>query len=587
MLQLPNKIFKSLLLAALVFALTSRSVQAKTLVFQDDFSGGFLKWESTRTNSEFWEVGEDGAATAYVPYSGAVVEMVPKNEYWNSSWTNIDYEFDFVSYQGIDRNMGFGYQDNRNWYELHFQENGYYVTKVRDGSVPMEIYHEYKLVNGQTYHMVITLAQGVIKVTINDQLISQDQDPTFNNNYGKVTIKASTGSVAPTKVSFDNIKVYFLSDEDMIDYHFKQSDPLWAESEYDTASTWSPEDPSMKRWGCAVSSMAMIMRYYGIKTMPGGEPVNPLTLNDWLKNQTDGYLGDGLVNWQAAARLTQLISQTAGTPTLEYKYLSKDELDLVNQDLNNQQPVIINIPDHFLLAEKLTTDNNDWQIYDPYYDFSLFSQHQKEALSFRQFTPSHTDLSYLLIAHDPNVSIQIFDANQQQLSTTDYIETLTPEYGNSQSQSIGVTQLTKPSSQNYLINIQSDKPASTPLTFYQYDQSGHVNIVKQELATTSQPTQLNINFDKQEVSHNQISPTPLNFQSWSNYLEPLYQNQQIKEKYAVILLANAAAKAQDNPPETHPKFIKYIEAMIKWLSPTMTGQTKDLLIQELHRVPVL
>ena len=162
------------------------------------------------------------------------------------------------------------------------------------------------------------------------------------------------------------------------------------------------------------------------------------------------------------------------------------------------------------------------------------------------------------------------DANQQQLSTTDYIETLTPEYGHAQIQSIGITQLTKPTSQNYTIEVKSDQPQSHNLVIYQYDQTGNVNMTKQELATTSQPTQLMINFDKQDITHNQVSPAPIDFQRWSDYLEPLYQNQQIHEKYTVILLANAAAKAHDNPPETHPKFIKYIEAMIKWLSPTMT-----------------
>ncbi len=84
--------------------------------------------------------------------------------------------------------------------------------------------------------------------------------------------------------------------------------------------------------GCAITSIVMIARYYGI-TEAWGKDVNPKEINEWLRNEPGGYQ-NGNVNWIAAAKYTNWRIQYERTDNTPNNYALLDEY------LNKNQPVI-------------------------------------------------------------------------------------------------------------------------------------------------------------------------------------------------------------------------------------------------------
>ena len=84
------------------------------------------------------------------------------------------------------------------------------------------------------------------------------------------------------------------------------SDP-WQNQVYDSANLWSPLNPTINRWGCALTSAAMVFQYHGLTKLPDNTTLDPGTVNAWLKTQLDGYVGNGYVNWLALSRLFSIL----------------------------------------------------------------------------------------------------------------------------------------------------------------------------------------------------------------------------------------------------------------------------------------
>lgn len=445
-------------------------------VFQDDFSQGFSKWETTRTRPELWKV-VDEQAEAYITTRSTVIEMVPKTEYWNSHWQNIEYELDYTPLEGSDKNISFGFENLANWYEFHFVDSFYNLVRVLNGSTPFSINRPFTMINGQTYRVKIRFNSGLISIWINGELVGEEYDPTFNQNYGKIGIKAGTGAVAPTRVRFDNISVTELTEPTAPAQVtlFKQSDPLWAEQEYDSATRWS-QNPTIRRWGCALTSMAMILRYHGLTQLPDGSDLTPATLNAWLKSQADGYLGEGALNWLAVTRLTKQLSDQQGTPALEYRAVSGSDLATAQQEISAQKPVVLQLPGHFVVGD--TVLPADIGIKDPAYTFTQLSQHRTPILSTRTFQPSHTDLSYLLFLHDPELQLTITDESGQTVAQTRLTEQLRDPVTGRQTRSLTQTLVAQPRAGTYRIAVSAQRSQTYTLQAWVYDPAG-------------QPTRLN------------------------------------------------------------------------------------------------
>jgi len=170
----------------------------------------------------------------------------------------------------------------------------------------------------------------------------------------------------------------------------------------------------------------MIMQYHGITTMPDGNPVDPATVNDWLTQQPDGYIGGGLLNFLAGTRLTKQISHLYGSPTLEYgrkSWNTEVSMSDVRQEVESNKPVILQIPGHFLVSDGYDQVTNDLLIKDPAYIYTHLDQHATTPISYRTFQPSFTDLSYLLATHDEDETI-VFLNDSAEIESVTMVESL-------------------------------------------------------------------------------------------------------------------------------------------------------------------
>ncbi len=472
-------------------------------VFFDDFSQDFTKWEATRDDGSYWTI-QDGTAVAEVLTPFTVTELIPKDAYWNENWQDIRYSLDFTGLAGIDKNISFHFENLNNWYELHFAGGNVELVRVQNGTVPWSVRHGVSIPNGNTHHIEITLQGATISLSINDQHFFTQIDPTFNNNYGKVGIKAGTGSVVPTKIAIDNVLVETIETTSNLAVPLiKQTDPQWSENEYDLATAWSlTEPPTIGRWGCALTSLTMLFQYYGLTHFADGTPITPATFNNWLLSQPDGYIPDGNVNWLAATRLSRELSEQFGSPKLEFKRVLQNITTTLTEQLNAQQPTIVHIPSHFVVATGMssnTDEQTDIYINDPGYSYTKLSEHLDAPLSLRTFTPSFTDLSYLLFATNTDTSITLKKQNDLLplvTETEDFqsLETKQPK------PKVVTYEFAKPESGEYVLELSGQPLSPYNVTVYFYTQDGSVQIENLTGMFGTQPQLFEITYSKSNTS---------------------------------------------------------------------------------------
>lgn len=474
---------------------------SSTVIFSDDFSAGLEKWQPVRSQNLWTTV--DGQAEAYIPYTSTITELVPKDVYWNQDVKNIEYELEYWPVEGVDKNISFGFEDISNWYEIHFVESFYNLVRLNNGQAYFSLFNPYVMQNGRPYHVVIRFENGHITVTVDGITIANEDDWSFNHNFGKIGMKAGTGAAAPTRVRFDNVVVRSLDAPPTPVAQlklFKQNDSRWATEEYDHSAGWSTQ-PTIKRWGCALSSMAMVLHAHGIRLLPDGSELNPSSLNQWLMLQADGYLGEGALNWLAVSRLTRLISEVYQTPKLEVRRYAGATLTAAQAALAEHLPVILHLEGHFVVGDKLLDNGNDIGILDPAYALTKLSQHQKPLLSSLTFTPSQTDLSYLAIVHPQDVQITLRNAQNQVITMDRVVEQLfDAENAGEKSQPTVIETLAKPETQQFTVEVSRSTLGEYHVEFLTYDQSGSVTKVAKTGTIGEVPTSYQVNYQKNASS---------------------------------------------------------------------------------------
>lgn len=151
--------FVFLLLVSLVFI---SPVHAAITYFSDDFESGSSKWIVVRNyqyldhslpcmnnfNPSTWTVlnGEYGIK---ISDSYCVTESVPKDEFWNSEWSDYIYELDVHMISGVDKNIAWRYLDENNWLGVHVVSPWAYFQRV-----VQDFHTNYQqLYDGHTYHL--------------------------------------------------------------------------------------------------------------------------------------------------------------------------------------------------------------------------------------------------------------------------------------------------------------------------------------------------------------------------------------------------------------------------------------------------
>jgi hypothetical protein len=613
-----KKIF-ILIIFHLIFLYSTDIIKANQVIYSESFDNPDIlnSWNNLlNIGDNRWGVCLDTASPAHWQitngWMGIILDgtscttIISPTDLNLSEINNYRFSFEWRFDESIDmdRNIVFLWQDERNWYGLKQYGTGLHLEKVVEGVVRSLPNSQvtYPFQANQTYHFSITyLDQAKVIITINDQIIIESDDtPPFIENNKTIALKTALGGGRSVSF-FDNLVVESLGVVQGLENTlqtsldvplFKQDDPRWADKEYDSATNWSENNFTIKRWGCALASMTMILNYYGINQLPSGELITPDSLNNWLNHQADGYIGEGLLNWLAVTRLTRQISELIGTPKLEYSVIVSDLLSPSIEQINLFRPTILSIMGHFLVSHGYLIDLSDLIILDPSYPYQYFSEHQTELISTRIFTPSQTDLSYILITTDPEIAVEISDENDQVIKTTQMIESLSSHNENQSEQEVTqykITQLAKPASQLYKIHFSRTDNSPISFNLLSYDSEGNV---KQNLVNNS--TDLNEatylldykkEIDNQSNSSNNIDIKTndlikiVTWESLTKIIEQLKIDNLVEEyvyHYLIKIISWAKIETTDNQS-------RYISLLYNYLSKIKIDEgIKNSLLSDLN-----
>lgn len=301
--------------------------------------------------------------------------------------------------------------------------------------------------------------------------------------------------------------------------HLSQKSEPWGDDEYDNAGQWAGVAGSgIDRWGCALTSAAMILQKYGVKDLDSNE-MKPDWLNEWLKAEPDGYIGPGYINWLAIARYAR--GKATEGKSLEYTR----SYDVSAMEL----PAILGLSGHFVVAHD--EDVTNWKINDP--NLSDGNSDLSKTTSIRsinKYTLSSTDLSYMLFAAGAGVTASVSDDSDSTIPLTWLEESLSDDLGGSVAiPSLFTTMIPKPASGVYRLKIDNSTPTTEAFKLYLYGQDGQV---KAEELTVEPGEQLyEITFSKTTIGESKVevvdttAPTlsvKTNFTGWYNIAQTAY-----------------------------------------------------------------
>jgi hypothetical protein len=585
-------LYLCLLVSALLCA---PHVHGQEVVLQDSFDDGNDDNWTVQRNQQWhnpdkpcmdgtqpaeWEV-VDGELGIVISNGPSCTTAITPNNLDLSQFDGFEFSFDwhFIESMNMDRNVALLWQDKNNWYGVKVLGNEVRLEKVVDGrseSIKNSV-TTYQFAANTHYHFTLTWkSNNSIRVLVNnEEIIATEDELPFIRNFKTIGLMASTGAINRSVSFFDNIVVKSL-DKPGFNYLpvplIKQIDTNWAHYIYDNAKDWST-NPTIGRWGCALSSMVMILHYHGIDRLPNGQLITPYTLNIWLSTQPDGYVGEGLVNWIAVTRLTSQVSTMLDTPKLEFNW-QPYSFETVRSELMAGKPLIVELTKHFVAARGFS-QSGEVVIADPGFAISELSQHPQQPVSLRMFQPSHTDLSYIMIVSPPEISVSLVnEAGLSPSNISQHTEGLTDIISGDKNSVSNFTLFPKPQSGIYTITALGSNNKETPLTIFVYNQSGEVVVFNQNVKGFHS---FNLNYDSIKGS----TLTPLD--SWvslRSLLLHLYNQHQIPTHYVwkyLDRLAEEAMKDQLN----QSRYVQLLKKTILELGQFMSTESSNLLLNHL------
>lgn len=465
----------------------------------------------------------------------------------------------------MDRSLPFLWTDAQNWYNLKFFGQRITLEKVIAGQ-------SWPIPDGQAeYPFAVNVPhlielhvrpQAQISLLINQQPVLQvaDQPPFLPlQRPHRIALRGSVGAVARSVTAVNDILLTRQVEASNITLNvplWRQNDTKWQDDEYNHARQWTA-NPTIKRWGCALASMVMILRYHQITQLPDGQELTPQTLNQWLRQQPDGYIGGG-VNWLAVTRLTQLLSREQRTPKLEFNRQNGPLTTILAQavsELRQQRPVIVGYPGHFLVVDGVTQPElpptpDRILIKDPYYPYHRLGQHRaaEEVYTIRRFRPSQTDLSYLLFVLPPQTTLTLHNSRGEAVPVEQYQEFITdptfseqdpPESERTPTTPPGALSpisyqavVPQPVTDTYTARLRPAQPLAQPLPVevqrYHYNQEGQVTSQKSTHILTDAGVELTVQFQKEVAAvptptAHPSSPSPSPVAANSNSPHPLQE----------------------------------------------------------------
>ncbi len=617
-----------LLLTAVLMPFNKAS--ASSVIFQDSFdSGNADNWTPISGNS-LWQVKDIDGNYMYggrIDSWGTVINTVG-----GANINTPDYQIDFDylpvvndTTKTTDRNFDFRYVNNGNLYEIHFWGDTLYQAYL--GSLLPQTQTPSPMLDNQINHITIVLLGQRIQFILNGTKIIDYIDPTYQfSGNEKIGMRISTGDAYPTEAWFDNIKVTALDpngtptpsltptptvtltptpspittptpsptlvpsptptpSQQLTVSILRQTDKSWSSQTYDSANLWSPFTQTINSWGCALTSYAMVLKYFGINKLPDGSDLNPGTLNIWLKNN-HGYIdgkNSGYLNPLAISSLSKQavkINKITSFDGLEYsRIISTNTLPLINE-LNNNRPAILEEPGHYIVATGITT--NSFSIIDPYYTNRTDLTYYSNAFtSLNKLIPSKTDLSYILIAANQNVNIQIKDSAGNILGNQFLQQPLVSDDNNNTSgDPLRMVYVQKPPSENYQISLTSDSNEAVSVNLYSYDVNGNVAIEDIPIVLNSGKSNLiNLNFNNQNANNSSVEKI-VTFDSLISDIRTLSNLHLINTRSADELI-KSIMKLQKN---YNKKFKILTKIELRFMKESLRFHDKKLINQEAREI---
>ena len=321
----------------------------------------------------------------------------------------------------------------------------------------------------------------------------------------------------------------------------------------------------------------MLLNYYG-------HNVNPDELNTWLIGQSDGYLSNGLVNWLAVSRYTKL-HESPISPALEFTRSVSDN-SLLNLNLTNSLGSIIKVPGHFAVVKGKDNDTNDFLVNDPASNTNLTlaqveTDHLGSYSSVYTYTPSLTDLSYILLTVDKNFNLSVLDPNGNPINGSLLNEgPLTDDINNqtTSGQDLNVFMYSKPEDGQYEVNVSGN--GQYQLNSYLYDPNGNPIIDgKNGIVSTDNPDNYLITIGEQD-NITPVTPTISSLQTDLKYAKSI---KLIKATTYTTLnnLLKVAKRYENKHPslerEVLALFVRYVSVATPY---TIDPNTSQLLISQ-------
>ncbi|KAF0111635.1 MAG: Uncharacterized protein FD147_816 [Chloroflexi bacterium] len=186
------------------------TVESGTLLFKDDFSVNPNGWGT---------MGRAGGEIGF-EFEGLTIKVnTPNFLFWTvngSRYRDTRIEVDAVLLDGpADDNFGVicRFKDNKNFYGFVISHDGYYgIFKMLDGTLDLATsasnldYSEDIRKGGVVNHITVVCQDDILRLTVNDALLSEIQDSSFDE--GQVGLIAGAYEFGGVKVLFDNLDVY-------------------------------------------------------------------------------------------------------------------------------------------------------------------------------------------------------------------------------------------------------------------------------------------------------------------------------------------------------------------------------------------
>lgn len=405
---------------------------------------------------------------------------------------------------------------------------------------------------------------------------------TEQNKIGRVNLSNTitpVPTITPTQTPSGNIL--------NVPYFSQNVDP-WGQSEYDHTNALGLTGylTTINTWGCAVSSVAMVLRYHNMNEFADGTPIDPGSVNTWLKNNNGyfyGYGSDGwysYIDWTAIGRLTkELYDAGKSSVKLEYKFISGNPTpqtkEILNKDLtegiNEFGPfpdiLWVNNSGHFIVAKGIL--DNTYAINDPEWDYKDLSYFDNNFTQVGRYIPSKTDLSYLVLVVNPNVELLVTDS--QGRKTGKYIHNgIIETYNEIPNTSYGFEHpisnpnidggldklgtgvnsflLPNPPTNNFTITLSSNSYQKYTLNSSSLTEEGDNNINKLEGTTASNiDNKFSLSYDKHSTESADLKPD-ITFDKLKADLQELFNQGFIDDKkiYISLLLQVQAAEKASN-----------------------------------------